>query len=301
MAGDKGKQPIIIKKIIVDGGGGHGGAWKVAFADFMTAMMAFFLVMWLLNSSEETKKQVASYFSGPSVLEQQFKAYGAELTLEKMFLDLMNEPLKTLQTVMEPAEGQADILAMGSKKVVLFHVSQSLAGQGAKIDVQSDRVEITISDEKLFEKGTADPLASEFVNSMMQIGSLIAGLEDSIVYIESGLDRQAVSGKTQFTAENIAQERLDLVYAKMDASIKHKSVSLKARTKISENSAGTPKGYIKFLMVQKEITSDGRKPRKLEDLFESKKDENLDVYNNFVKKVSSGQKRKSPKKNTQQE
>lgn len=301
MAGDKGKQPIIIKKIIVDGGGGHGGAWKVAFADFMTAMMAFFLVMWLLNSSEETKKQVASYFSGPSVLEQQFKAYGAELTLEKMFLDLMNEPLKTLQTVMEPAEGQADILAMGSKKVVLFHVSQSLAGQGAKIDVQSDRVEITISDEKLFEKGTADPLASEFVNSMMQIGALVAGLEDSILYIESGLDRQAVSGKLQNSAENIAQERLDLVYAKMDASIKHKSVSLKARTKINENSPGTPKGYIKFLMVQKEITTDGRKPRKLEDLFEAKKDENLDVYNNFVKKVSHGQKRKAPKKNSQQE
>ena len=294
MAGDKGKQPIIIKKIIVDGGGGHGGAWKVAFADFMTAMMAFFLVMWLLNSSEETKKQVASYFSGPSVLEQQFKAYGAELTLEKMFLDLMNEPLKTLQTVLEPAEGQADILAMGSKKVVLFHVSQALAGQGAKIDVQSDRVEITISDEKLFEKGTAEPLASEFVNAMMQMGNLVSGLEDSIVYIESGLDRQAVAGETQFTAENIAQERLDLVYAKMDASIKHKSTNLKARTKINENSAGTPKGYIKFLMVQKEITTDGRKPRKLEDLFESKKDENLDVYNNFVKKVSNG-KRKSKK------
>ena len=45
------KQPpkIIVKKIIVEGGGGHhGGAWKVAYADFVTAMMAFFLLMWLL-------------------------------------------------------------------------------------------------------------------------------------------------------------------------------------------------------------------------------------------------------------
>ena len=46
-------QPIIIKrKKVVKGGGHHGGAWKVAYADFVTAMMAFFLLMWLLNASE---------------------------------------------------------------------------------------------------------------------------------------------------------------------------------------------------------------------------------------------------------
>ncbi len=42
-------QPIIIKKIKKGGGGHHGGAWKVAYADFVTAMMAFFLLLWLLN------------------------------------------------------------------------------------------------------------------------------------------------------------------------------------------------------------------------------------------------------------
>ena len=47
-----------------DGGGHHGGAWKIAYADFVTAMMAFFLVMWLINASnEETRAQVASYFN----------------------------------------------------------------------------------------------------------------------------------------------------------------------------------------------------------------------------------------------
>src|ERR1041385_5813322 len=85
---------IVIKKITISGAGAHGGSWKDAFADFMTAMMAFFLVMWLLNQSEETKKQVARYFSGPSVIEQHFSIYGAELTLDKLFLDLVNEPLK---------------------------------------------------------------------------------------------------------------------------------------------------------------------------------------------------------------
>ena len=58
MADDKKKPVIVIKKIYESPAGAHGGAWKVAFADFMTAMMCFFLVMWLLNQTEEVKKQL---------------------------------------------------------------------------------------------------------------------------------------------------------------------------------------------------------------------------------------------------
>ena len=60
-------RPILIKKIKkVSGGGHHGGAWKVAYADFVTAMMAFFLLMWLLGSTTEgDKKGIADYFSSP--------------------------------------------------------------------------------------------------------------------------------------------------------------------------------------------------------------------------------------------
>lgn len=58
-------QPIIIKrKKVVKGDGHHGGAWKVAYADFVTAMMAFFLLMWLLNATtEEQRKGIADYFN----------------------------------------------------------------------------------------------------------------------------------------------------------------------------------------------------------------------------------------------
>jgi chemotaxis protein MotB len=57
--------PVIIKrKKIIAGGGHHGGAWKVAYADFVTAMMAFFLLMWLLNATtEQQRKGIADYFS----------------------------------------------------------------------------------------------------------------------------------------------------------------------------------------------------------------------------------------------
>ena len=61
------EQPIIIKKIKKGGHGGHhGGAWKIAYADFVTAMMAFFLLMWLLGTTDEiTKKGISEYFQNP--------------------------------------------------------------------------------------------------------------------------------------------------------------------------------------------------------------------------------------------
>ena len=58
-------QPIIVIKKKGGHGGHHGGAWKVAYADFVTAMMSLFIVLWLMNSSEKIKKAVAGYFNDP--------------------------------------------------------------------------------------------------------------------------------------------------------------------------------------------------------------------------------------------
>ena len=89
----KEKATIVIKKITIVAGGGHGGGWKVAFADFMTALMCFFLVMWLIAaSSEQQKKAIADYFATPSIIEYNFQNFGAELTLEKLFLDTLPLP-----------------------------------------------------------------------------------------------------------------------------------------------------------------------------------------------------------------
>lgn len=63
-------QPIIVKKIIKGGHAHHGGAWKVAYADFVTAMMAFFLLMWLINNtSPDQKKGIADYFAPQNVAQ----------------------------------------------------------------------------------------------------------------------------------------------------------------------------------------------------------------------------------------
>ncbi|WP_022683795.1 flagellar motor protein MotB [Sphingobium bisphenolivorans] len=71
-------RPIIVKKIIVDGHGGHhGGAWKVAYADFVTAMMAFFLLMWLLGATtEKQRKGLADYFT-PTLVELKMASAGS--------------------------------------------------------------------------------------------------------------------------------------------------------------------------------------------------------------------------------
>jgi chemotaxis protein MotB len=63
---DDGQQPIVVKRIKKGGGATHGGAWKIAYADFVTAMMAFFLLMWLLGSvTEGDLKGIADYFNAP--------------------------------------------------------------------------------------------------------------------------------------------------------------------------------------------------------------------------------------------
>ena len=81
MSGGKkqaGKTTIIIRREEVVEGGHHGGAWKVAYADFVTAMMAFFLLMWLLNAtSAEKRKGLADYFTPSNLLARSPSGFGA--------------------------------------------------------------------------------------------------------------------------------------------------------------------------------------------------------------------------------
>jgi chemotaxis protein MotB len=76
---EKNTQPIIIKKVKKAAHGHHGGAWKVAYADFVTAMMAFFLLLWLLNATtDEQKRGIADYFT-PAAVSKSTSGAGALL------------------------------------------------------------------------------------------------------------------------------------------------------------------------------------------------------------------------------
>ncbi|MED5395435.1 MAG: flagellar motor protein MotB [Pseudomonadota bacterium] len=80
MAENGAKQPIIIKKVNKGGHAHHGGAWKIAYADFVTAMMAFFLLLWLLSSvTQEQLEGISNYFDPTDVTEAQFSGSGGLL------------------------------------------------------------------------------------------------------------------------------------------------------------------------------------------------------------------------------
>mgnify|MGYP001191770761 CR=1 FL=1 len=81
MSAKKGKneppKPIIVKKITIVAGGHHGGAWKVAYADFVTAMMAFFLLLWILGATtEKQRKGIADYFT-PTLVKNKDASAGS--------------------------------------------------------------------------------------------------------------------------------------------------------------------------------------------------------------------------------
>jgi chemotaxis protein MotB len=91
--------PIIVKKVTIIEGGHHGGAWKVAYADFVTAMMAFFLLLWLLGATEEKqRKGIADYFT-PTLVKMRQESAGADGLLGGSSLtDADNYPNRQGQT-----------------------------------------------------------------------------------------------------------------------------------------------------------------------------------------------------------
>lgn len=289
------KQPlIVIKKVTVQAAGGHGGSWKVAFADFMTAMMAFFLLMWLLNQTPEVKKNVSDYFSTPSVIEYNFSNYGVQLTLEKLFLDLINEPLRVLEDFIRPMDYTPNFMKMGSENIVKAALTEQLGDFATDMKVEGDTIQLEIPERYLFVTGTAKP-TGQFAEVVGKLQAVTMGLEDTDVYVDSDVFINTVPGRNQRAAEMVARQRLDMILSQVDSKLEHKSVDLHGRARAmppERLSDGRPReGYIKILMKQKDILSDGSKPRKFQRIF-GKDDKEMNVYNNFVNKISNSKAKK---------
>ncbi|MFN8790798.1 MAG: flagellar motor protein MotB [Bdellovibrionales bacterium] len=287
------KPMIVIKRVIVQGGGHHGGSWKVALADFMTAMMAFFLVMWLLGQSEETKKAIADYFSTPSVIEYNFQNYGVELTLEKLFLDLLNEPLKAFQSFLEPVDSTPNLLDMGSAKVVVSTMADQLGDIAKNVQVGSDGFNFDIPDNILFIRGTSIP-TPDFLAVMDKIKAITSGLQDADIRVTSAMFNQTVASQSEEEAKRIANQRLDFVKNKIQASLEHNSTvvsgTVNVKDKRGEVDPNKLIGFIKINITQKPIKSDGSKSRKLDDLFGTASRQ-TDVYEQYLQELTNKKKR----------
>ncbi|MCM2353416.1 MAG: chemotaxis protein MotB [Pseudobdellovibrio sp.] len=268
------KQQIVIKKIIVQGGGHHGGSWKVALADFMTAMMAFFLVMWLMSQSDQTKKAISDYFSTPSVIEYNFQNFGAEITLEKLFLDFVNEPLKAMQSFMEPSTKSPNVLDMGSEKVVAAYMADKMTDIAKNVEISQDGFDFDIPDVYLFERGSSQPKVG-FVDVMDKLTAVTAGLKDAEIKVTSALFIQLVPDQKAKTADKVALERLALVTNKVNAAFDSNTNTVVGATNIKDKKGDyDPErlmGFIRISIRQKEV--EGKKRRKLESLFGNTKQE----------------------------
>lgn len=164
---DDAVRPIIIKrKKVVSGDGHHGGAWKVAYADFVTAMMAFFMLMWLLNATtEKQRKGLADYFSptiaiarvsgggdgafsGDSLQSQQSLAQNGTGGAQNKALSARGlTPLEDVQLAIESRAG--DSLTKNRAKQ---HIATRLTDEGLVIEV------FDLEGAPLFDPGTSTPM-----------------------------------------------------------------------------------------------------------------------------------------------
>lgn len=295
---DKKGQTIVIKKITVVAGGGHGGSWKVALADFMTGMMAFFMVMWLLGQSEESKKAVSDYFSTPSVIEYSFSNFGVEITLEKLFLDLVNEPLKAIQSFIEPADTTPNTLDMGSAKVITAFIADQMGDFAKNLSISQDGYEFQIPDYNLYLRGTSTP-HQKYITVMEKLKAITTGLEDSEVSITSEMFVQSIPDGDEAMAKRVASERLAMIQKSVESSFENNSNSTNGKINVKEKKGEIDPqklvGFIRVSIKQKDIKSNGKKPRKIEALFGDAKAD-MSVYDNFVHQISNKKKTDEKKK-----
>ena len=201
---EKKLQPIIIKRIKKGGHAVHGGAWKIAYADFVTAMMAFFLLMWLLGSTAKGELQgIAAYFSSPlkvamqggdgsgnssSILpgggndlakvHGQVKRADAESAAATRRMNIENgKAEQARQDQMRIKSLQSKIDAMITENVRLKEYRSQI-----RIDITPDGLQIQIVDDQnrpMFDSGSA--LVKPYMRDILrEIGNALGGVENRI-------------------------------------------------------------------------------------------------------------------------
>jgi len=166
-------QPIIIKKKIVHGGH-HGGAWKVAYADFVTAMMALFIVLWLMGSSEPVKKAVAGYFRDPSGKSAD---QGSALGGVGENIAVRKDDMNKLKDKLESAMKQTPELER-----LRNQVQMTVTGEGLRIELLESDV------GTFFQSGNAHP--SEGGKEMLKMLAVELGKMPNRLLMEGHTDSQ---------------------------------------------------------------------------------------------------------------
>ena len=218
MAGDAKKlQPIIIKRIKKGGHAVHGGAWKIAYADFVTAMMAFFLLMWLLGSTTEgDKKGIADYFAAPLKLALMnggsgsgdsahvIRGGGQDLTrstgqVKRGDVDAKKSTVNLRQLKAEQARAEvARLQDLKAKMQEKIGGNPKLAGMASQImmEMTRDGLRIQIVDQEgrpMFNSGSAVVQAG-MRELLHELGSVLAEVPNRLT-LEGHTDALPFSGR----------------------------------------------------------------------------------------------------------
>jgi chemotaxis protein MotB len=195
-------QPIIIIKKKAGHGGHHGGAWKVAYADFVTAMMAFFMVMWLMNSNEKVKESVAGYFKDPTGAGKQTGSASAgagdALNVSEDNMDSLKDQLEEAMKKMPDFNQLKDQVAM------------TVTGEGLRIEL--------LETEKgmFFQSGSSRP--SESGEELILMLAKELGQLPNHLLLEGHTDSKPFSGAGEYTNWELSADRANSARRLMEAN-----------------------------------------------------------------------------------
>jgi len=245
MAGDAKKlQPIIIKRVKKGGHAVHGGAWKIAYADFVTAMMAFFLLMWLLGSTTEgDKKGISDYFQSPlkvamqggsgagasnSVITgggsdltqsagQSNRGSGADRKAKKQAGDNAKAKAKADAALVD---AQA-LAALSAKIAEAVSVNPKMAEFSSQIrlEITPDGLQIQIVDEQkrpMFDSGSAT-LKPYMRDILREIGLALQGVDNKIS-LDGHTDRSAYGSALGYSNWELSSDRANASRRELAAS-----------------------------------------------------------------------------------
>jgi chemotaxis protein MotB len=183
-------RPILIVKKKGDHGGHHGGAWKVAYADFVTAMMALFIVLWLLNSSKQVQEAVGGYFKDPTGTS---KKVGSNMQGAGENFVLTRDNIPKLKEQLQKAMRQ-----MADFEKLKSHIDMTVTAEGLRIEMSES------ASGTFFDSGSAK-LNGDGAELLSTLAQELGGLPNKLS-IEGHTDSQpyapsAIYGNWELSAD----------------------------------------------------------------------------------------------------
>jgi chemotaxis protein MotB len=211
------KPTIVIKKVKKGGHGHHGGAWKVAYADFVTAMMAFFLVMWLVGQKAGVKSSVASYFRNPGVFEHdQGKApiAGGDLHVDPQ---AHSQPQPDAEQILEEEKALLERTAKRIRQMLAENPALKKLEKQIEIQITREglRIELLEGDEPTFFASGSAALNPGTERVLALIAKELGTLKNPVV-VEGHTDSRPYASTKGYTNWELSADRANAARRAME-------------------------------------------------------------------------------------